>query len=122
MQKFFCFAITEIISGRKRSHRFIFSKTTQQKASLFLFQPKQISLHILRSYLLEIAYLFLRQFKLVHKLPTSFTQEFTLNLKNTHSVFDSAEVHSIWFLIMRNIRICNNEYFFKKRYLKNSDR
>ncbi|WP_454780760.1 hypothetical protein [Legionella sp. WA2022007384] len=35
---------------------------------------------------------------LIHKLSTSFNQGFTLNLKNIHSGFDSAEVHSIEWL------------------------
>ncbi|CAM2840768.1 Uncharacterised protein [Legionella steigerwaltii] len=36
--------------------------------------------------------------QLIHKLPASLTHAFTLRLKNTHSGFDSIEVHSIEWL------------------------
>ncbi|AWN74315.1 hypothetical protein LEAN103870_02510 [Legionella anisa] len=53
--------------------------------------------------------------QLVHKLPASFTKAFTLNLKNIHSAFDSAEVHSIeWLGSNLNSSVIKNTFPFDK--------
>lgn len=60
--------------------------------------------------------------QLIHKLPVSFTQAFTLNLKNTHSGFDSAAVHSIeWLGSNLNSSVIQNIFPFAKVLSENGE-
>ncbi|HHF7376081.1 hypothetical protein [Legionella bozemanae] len=60
--------------------------------------------------------------QLIHKLPASFTRAFTLNLKNTHSGFDSAEVYSIeWLGSNLNSSVIQNIFPFAKVLSENGE-
>jgi hypothetical protein len=60
--------------------------------------------------------------QLIHKLPASFTRAFTLNLKNTHSGFDSAEVYSIeWLGSNFNSSVIQNIFPFAKVLSENGE-